>query len=305
MHGIYGNVKKLLVIKPFDPWRSKLCTCRPKYSFHPYVGCSHLCLYCYASFYMGRRESVPKENLLSRLNKDLFHINRELFVAMSTSSDPYPPVEATIMATRRCLEVFAKHGLKILVVTKSDIVSRDRDLLLKTPSVVSVTITTLDPDLAQIIEPNAPDPYVRLETVKKLIENGIPTCVRVDPLIPGLNDKEEDIVKIVDKLSEIGVKHVVASTFKARYDSLGRLSKIFPDRKERWFRLYVTNGERIGGYMYLPREIRFGLLKRVIKQCFKRGLTVATCREGFGLELIRNISCDGQHLVNQHPLIKG
>lgn len=292
------------VLRIFDPWRNPLCTCRLKYSLHPYTGCSHQCLYCYASSYIGRRNSAPKEKFIHRLRKDLKKADKNLFVNISTSSDPYPPIEKEIMLTRQTLEVLVGEGFKILVTTKSDLVYRDTDLLSKTPSVVSITITTLDEELAKIIEPSAPTPTDRLKAVEKLIAKGIPVCIRIDPIIPGLNDNPGDLKKLISAIADIGVKHVVTSSFKAKPDGLNRLIKAFPEKRELWLKLYFGEGERIKGYMYLNREFRAKLLEPIIRFSLDKGLTIATCREGLEPVFSRAPSCDGQHLAVFHSLMR-
>ncbi len=300
---LYGNVKKLRVIKPFDPWRSSFCTCRPKYSLHPYTGCSHFCLYCYATAYIGRKPSMPKKMFLDRLRRDLNYINPRLFIELSSSSDPYPPLEKWMLLTRKSLEILVNR--KILITTKSDLVTRDYDLLLKTLSSVMITITTLDEELAAKLEPYAPPPWKRLEALKKLSDKGVPVGVRIDPIIPGLNDKPYMIKELVKTVKEHGARHIVTSTYKARYDNLGRMMNAFPEKKSIWRKLYIENGVKIHGYIYLVRDVREELLKPVIKYGLEEGLTVATCREGLGSSFFKAPSCDGQHLIVYHPLYRG
>lgn len=296
---IYVNMRntiRLNVITLFDPWKSPLCTCRSKYSLHPYTGCSHFCKYCYATSYIGLKPSMPKKNFLNKLIRDLKRIDRNLVVEMSSSSDPYPPIENTLLLTRRTLEILVEHGIKILITTKSDIVVRDSDLLVKTPSSVMITITSLDEELVYKIEPNAPPPSRRLNTIEKLVSRDIPVGVRIDPIIPSLNDDSKSIEELIKELSCIGVKHIVTSSYKAKWDSLRRLTNTFPDKKDYLYKLYVENGVRIRNYFYLPVELRKKLLKPVIENAVKYGLTVATCREGLR-EFFKAPSCDGQHLI--------
>ncbi len=294
--------QRFRVISIFDPWRNPWCTCPFKYSLHPYTGCSHFCLYCYATSYIGRRPSTPKKKFLERLRKDLSRINPALPVEMSTSSDPYPPLESWVLLTRKTLELLSKHCLRVLITTKSDIVVRDIDLLRKTPSAVMITITTINRDIAKRLEPAAPPPYKRIRAVEKLSEAGIPVGVRIDPVIPGLNDDPEMIRELVEAIAEAGARHVVTSTYKARWDNYKRMIEGFPEKKGLWNKLYRTMGVRIHGYIYLPEEIRRKLLKPVIQYSLERGLTAATCRENLGPEYFRAPSCDGTHLIRFHSL---
>jgi DNA repair photolyase len=292
------------VIRIFDPWKSPLCTCPLKYSLHPYTGCSHFCLYCYATAYIGRKPSTPKKNFLRNLKYDVLRINKKLVVEMSTSSDPYPPVESWLMLTRKTLEILVRHGVKVLITTKSDIVVRDLDLLLKTPSAVMITITTIDDSLAKKLEPGAPPPSRRIKALERLSSRGLPVGVRIDPIIPGLNDDPYMIRELIDAIRDAGAKHVVTSTYKARWDNLNRMINRFPELAGYWRKLYVENGQRIHGYMYLERSLREKLLKPVITYALRNRLTAATCREGLGPEYFKAPSCDGTHLVNMHPLMR-
>lgn len=287
----------LRVIRPFDPWKSPLCTCPRKYSLHPYTGCSHFCLYCYATAYIGRRRSIPKAGFLRNVKSDLALLEKDAIIEMSTSSDPYPPIEEMLELTRRTLALLANYPVKVLITTKSHIVVRDADILVKIPSAVMITITTLDDNLAKIIEPEAPPPSLRLKAIKELSAHGVPTGVRIDPIIPGVNSDEYHIAELVEKVIEAGARHIVTSTYKAKWDSLNRLVAALPDTANKLRELYVHRGVKIHGYMYLPRDVRERLLSPVIRATLRHGLTVATCREGLGPEFFKAPSCDGSHLI--------
>lgn len=271
-----------MLITPFDPWKSKLCTCPKKYSFSPYTGCSHACIYCYITSYIPNAFKVRlKKDLFRRLKKELHKV--DTFISMSNSSDPYVPEERDFKVTRKCLRIFKENKIKVLIITKSDIVARDVDLLKDMMAAVSITITTLDNKKAAVIEPNAPSPLKRLKALEKLHRHGIPCSVRLDPIIPGIND--EEIEEIVDAVSSYA-NHIVASTIKPRNDSIKRLKKVMNVEKYEWI--------RYGNSFYLPRELRFDLLKRVEKACRKHGLSFAACREGYKFKAK---SCDGSHLI--------
>ncbi|AFK51066.1 Radical SAM domain protein [Thermogladius calderae 1633] len=293
----YGDTRKLSVLRPFDPWKSPLCTCPLKYSLHPYTGCSHFCLYCYASSYIGRRPSTPKRGFLERLRKDLNYVNPRLVIELSSSSDPYPPLEEWLRLTRRTLQVLSERKLKVLITTKGDIVVRDIDILRETPSAVMITITTIDNSLASKLEPGAPSPSRRLRAVEKLSEAGIPVGVRIDPILPGLNDDPASIKELVDAVANAGAKHVVTSTYKLKPDSYRRIVEAFPELEKLYKRLYFEEGELIQGYRYLGKPLRARMLAPVIEFSVARGLTAAVCREGLGVGFLRAPSCDGSHLV--------
>ncbi len=271
-----------MLISEFDPWKSKLCTCPKKYSFSPYTGCSHACVYCYISSYIPNPfKSRVKKDLYRRLRREVHKV--DTYISMANSSDPYPPEERYNRFTRGCLQIFKENDIRLLILTKSDIVTRDVDLLREMRVAVSFTITTLDDDKAKIIEPNAPAPSRRLSALKKLNREGIPCIVRIDPIIPGFNNEEiEEIVEEIYPYAD----HVVASTIKPRRDSLKRLEKVINLRD---YRL-----ERKEGAFYLPENLRFSLLERVERICREYNLSFATCREGYPF---RAESCDGSHLI--------
>lgn len=283
------------VIREFDPWGDPLCTCPKKYSFSPYTGCDHRCLYCYITSYIPRAfECRPKEELIKRVKRDLRRINKRRTISMTNSSDPYPPMEAKLKLTRSCLELFAREGCRVLVITKSDLVAGDVDLLVQMPAAVSVTITTLDEKLSQRLEPNAPSPKRRLNAIRGLVNHGVPVAIRLDPIIPFLNDSElEDIIRAA---ASRGVKHVTSSTFKPRFDGWRRIQNAFPEAATHMESLYFSQGKRHRRSWYLPRKLRLELMNRVKAACDKYGLTFATCREGMP-ELTSGASCDGSHLA--------
>ncbi|MDH5816451.1 MAG: radical SAM protein [Candidatus Nezhaarchaeota archaeon] len=292
------------IITPFDPWKGKFCTCPPKYSFSPYTGCSHKCLYCYATSYIRVSESRPKVDLERRLMRDLVKINRELPISMSNSSDPYPPIEASLGLTRRCLEILLPRGLKIMIITKSNIIVRDVDLISRGNCAVSFTITTLEYDLASIMEPGAPKPKERLKAVKCLSQAGIPCVIRVDPIVPGLNDDERKLRKLIEEAVKCGVKHVSSSTYKAKPDNLARMVKAFPDKAKYWYVLYYEEGFKLGSSRYLRDDVRLNLMKMVKEIVDDLGITFSTCREGF-THLTTSTTCDASHLIPSRIKVRG
>jgi DNA repair photolyase len=128
------------LITRFDPWQSSQCTCPPKLTFNPYTGCSHNCVYCYASSYIPRfADCRPKKDLLKRLEHEAEKLSGQT-VSMSNSSDPYPPMEKELGLTRESLKILSRSRCRIQIVTKSPLAARDADLL----SVASVMVR-IDP----------------------------------------------------------------------------------------------------------------------------------------------------------------
>jgi DNA repair photolyase len=279
-------------LQPFDPWKSPLCTCPIKYSLNPYTGCGHRCLYCYAtSFIKDFYHPRPKKEFLKIIEREIKNIPEGSLISLSNSSDSYQPLEETYKLTRKFLELLLERNYKILIITKSDLVLRDLELLTKLRCAVSLTITskTLYPKL----EPFAPSYEKRLQAIKALSEAKIPISVRLDPIIPGLNEGE--ILEILDEIAPY-VKHITVSTYKAKPDSLKRLIDAFPEKKSFFEKLYLKEGKRFGNAIYLRDEIRYKLIYPVYQKARKYNLSFATCREGLK-DFENPEKCDGSFLI--------
>ncbi|ALL01135.1 hypothetical protein Pyrde_1087 [Pyrodictium delaneyi] len=284
------------IIGVFDPWRSSLCTCPLKYSLNPYTGCSHFCLYCYATSYIGRRKSTPKKDYRRRLLRDISRIDPRYHIDISTSSDPYPPEEATYKITRWTLEQLIPKGFRILIVTKGVLVARDADILSMGNAAVTVTITTMDREIAAKLEPGAPPPQERIRALEKLSKAGVPVGIRLDPVFPLLTDEEHMIKEVLEAVRNAGARFVVTSVYKARPDNLRRVVSAFPELEKNYNEIYRRQGERISGYWYPPRHLRKKILDRVRTLALSYGFEFATCREGFP-EMNTAPTCDGSHLI--------
>ena len=178
---------------------------------------------------------------------------------ISSSSDPYQPLEAKHLYTRRLLELISNNYV-VEIVTKSDLVARDVDMLSRARSVVSITITTLDNTLAKRLEPGAPSPSRRIKAIERLSEAGIPVVLRYDPIIPGLNDSEESVSTVLEAAIGAGALHVVSSTYKIKPDNLARMLSVFPDLEARFEAVYQDKKNRIQGYVYAEKGYRYSIL---------------------------------------------
>lgn len=232
-------------------------------------------------------------DLIARLKREIRRIKNGVLISISNSSDPYPPQERGMELTRRCIELLAKRDVRLQMVTKSDIVARDSDLLMNMPATVSITMTTLNDSLAKRLEPGAPLPRRRLAAIGQLVKKGIPVSARIDPLIPLINEME--IVDLISTVCKAGASHIISSTYKAKPDNWKRLSNCFSEECKVLRPLYFEQGQIISGSRYLPLEVRAELLGRVNDVCLKNGVTFSTCRE----DLLKpaEISCDGSHLI--------
>jgi DNA repair photolyase len=288
----HSRVTGMPLISRFDPWKSSLCTCPPKLTINPYSGCDHNCVYCYASSYIPKFGACrPKKDLLANLKGEASKLRGEV-ISIANSSDPYPCLEANLGLTRKCLEILSKNDCRIQIITKSNIVTRDEDFLTRVPSSVALTITTEDENLAKLLEPNAPSPAERLSAAQDLIEKAIPVSVRIDPIIPFINDEQQ---KLITTLAHIGVKHLTSSTYKPKPDNWRRLAHSLPKVAEKIKPLYFQHGEKIGGNTLLPKEFRFKLLKNIHDVAASNGLKFGVCRED--LSQLNTAACDGSWLI--------
>jgi DNA repair photolyase len=215
---------------------------------------------------------------------------RKLPVMMSDCTDPYQPLEAEHRITRKCVEVLAEHGFPLLIVTKSDMVARDVNLFKRTPTVVSITVTTPHENIAKFIEPFAPPPEKRLSALQTIVEEGITAVARVDPILPTVNDGEKDLESLVSTLADIGVKQITVATIKHVRGFFSTLKQTDPKICERLTKEYV-NGTWAVGYKYLPVESRRRIIEKLRPIVLKHGLAFASCREG--LPEYNTTLCDG------------
>jgi DNA repair photolyase len=285
-----------MLLRKFDPWNGSLCTCPGKLSLNPYTGCAHGCLYCYASSYIPRfSDCRPKIGLLEHLRREVHKVEPGVLVSIANSSDPYPPMEVDLHLTRECIKILRDSRLRLQLVTKSDIVTRDIDLLVTMPCVVSITLTTLTDELSRRLEPAAPLPDRRLGAIRLLQSRGVPVTARLDPIIPGINDSEID--DLVSAVSRAGALHITSSTYKARPDSWKRLREAFPEESEALYAVF-EKGSWMSGCRYLPKRVRLELMQKIKEAASKSGTTFATCREGLSNEV--GACCDGSHLTGEN-----
>ncbi|HVR29070.1 MAG TPA: PA0069 family radical SAM protein [Thermoanaerobaculia bacterium] len=191
------------------------------FSLNPYRGCLHGCSYCYARpthEYLGfsagldfETKILVKEDAPDLLRKELASRRwQPQTIALSGVTDPYQPVERRLRITRRCLEVLAEARNPVAVITKNHLVTRDIDLLASLAelqaAMVHLSIPTLDPELARVLEPRASTPKRRLLAIERLAAAGVPVGVMVAPVIPGLTDHE--IPHILESAASAGARTV-------------------------------------------------------------------------------------------------
>ncbi|MBI1807764.1 MAG: PA0069 family radical SAM protein [Ignavibacteria bacterium] len=179
------------------------------YSINPYRGCEHGCIYCYARpshEYLGFSAGIDFETKIIVKHDAPALLEKEFrkktwqpqMVCFSGNTDCYQPVERKVQLTRRCLEVFLKYRNPVGLITKNALIVRDLDILKDLAArdlvFVIISITSFNKELIRMMEPRTSAPYKRLETIEILSSHGIPVCVNVAPIIPGLTDEEMPMI---------------------------------------------------------------------------------------------------------------
>ena len=223
-----------------------------------YRGCEHGCIYCDSRsrcYNMNHafEDIEVKINAPELLEQALKHKRKRCMIGTGSMSDPYMPLEKELKLTRKCLEIIDKYNFGFTLITKSDLVLRDLDLLKKinekTKCVVQMTITTFDDELCRIIEPNVCVTSRRIEVLKILHENNIPTIVWMTPILPFINDNEENIMNILKACKKANVYGImtfgIGLTLREgdREYYYEKLDSYFPGLKNRYIRKYGNSYE--------------------------------------------------------------
>ena len=214
-----------------------------------YRGCTHGCIYCDSrslcyGFTHDFEDIEVKENAPILLEDALRRKRKKCMIGTGSMCDPYLPCEETLGLTRKCLEIINAHGFGVTVLTKSTRILRDIDLLerihRRTKCVVQMTLTTCDETLCRIIEPNVDTTVERVEALKEFQERGIPTGVWMSPILPFIEDTEENIAGLVRLCAEAGVLGILffgaGVTLRAgdREYFYGALDRSFPGVKQKY-----------------------------------------------------------------------
>lgn len=218
-----------------------------------YRGCTHGCIYCDARsrcYHMEHdfEDIEVKQNALSLLETELRRKRKKCMISTGAMTDPYIPLEDDLCHVRRALLLAEEYGFGFSVLTKSDRVLRDLDILRrinrKTRCVVQMTMTTYDEDLCRKIEPKVSTTRERAEALKILHEAGIPTVVWLSPILPFINDTEENIRGILGLCASAGVYGVICFGMGLTLREGNReyfyqqLDRLFPGMKERYIRTF-------------------------------------------------------------------
>ena len=219
------------------------------YGMNIYRGCSHGCIYCDSrsicyQFTHPFEDIEVKRNAPELLERALRSKRKKVMIGTGSMSDPYMHCEENLRLTRKCLEIILKYGFGATVLTKSDRILQDIDLLdeinRSAKCVVQMTLTTYDDDLCGILEPNVCNTKRRIEVLEKMRERGIPTVVWITPILPFINDTEDNITSILNECARVGVKGIIdfgmGLTLREgdREYYYAALDKHFPGMKERY-----------------------------------------------------------------------
>jgi DNA repair photolyase len=263
-----------------------------EWTINPYRGCEFACKYCYARYtheYMELDGSEFEKKIFVKKHAGpilAYDISRKYsytseksngeraeHIAIGTATDPYQPAEREYGVTRACLEELAKReGLSISIITKSNQIVRDIDVLqriaLRSDVAIDITITTLRPRLARLLEPRAPRPDLRLAAVKQLREAGLAVGVSASPLIPGITDRDGDLEAVAAAAKEAGAQWFFSGVLflmpASAKQFLPFVREKFPRLAKQYEQWYAKNG-------YAPEEYRR-----------KASARVARIRETFG-----------------------
>ncbi len=252
-----------------------------KYTFNIYRGCQHRCIYCDSrSACYGIEDFddiLVKVNAIERLSDELPRKRVRGLVGTGSMSDPYGPIEAQYGLTRRALEVLLRHRYPLHLITKSDLVLRDLDLLARiaeTAAYVSFTVTTSDDALAAQLEPGAPSPTRRYAAMAALARAGVTVGVTMMPILPFIEDTEENVTAIVERALDAGARYVIpwfGMTLRDRQRDYyyAQLDRLFPGLRRRYEQRYgeayecaCPNAARLRG-LFDGLAARHGLLTRV------------------------------------------
>ncbi len=223
------------------------------YGMNIYRGCTHGCIYCDSRSLCYRfthpfEDIEVKQNAPELLEKALRSKKKKCMIGTGAMSDPYMHCEEKLGLTRRCLEIIRDNEFGLAIQTKSDRILRDIDLLdeinRRAKCVVQMTLTTYDDDLCRILEPNVCNTKRRIEVLEIMQERGIPTIVWLTPILPFINDTEENITAILKECARTGVKGIIdfgmGLTLREgdREYYYAALDRHFPGMKEKYIRQY-------------------------------------------------------------------
>lgn len=245
-----------------------------------YRGCTHGCIYCDSRSHCyqmnhGFEDIEVKENAPLLLEEALRHKRKKCMIGTGAMSDPYLHIEEKLGLTRRCLEIIEEYGFGLAIQTKSNRILRDLDLLTRiqrsAKCVVEMTLTTYDEELCKVLEPDVSTTRERFETLKILRDNGIPTVVWFSPVLPFINDTEENLRGILSYCFDAKVKGIlcfgIGTTMRdgSREYFYQALDRHFPGMKRRYMKRFGNSYECLS-------DNHSALMKKFHTMCQKQGI---------------------------------
>ena len=251
-----------------------------RYGMNIYRGCTHGCIYCDSrskcyQFTHSFEDIEVKRNAPELLEQALRSKRQKCMIGTGSMSDPYMHCEEQLGLTRKCLEVICRYGFGAAVQTKSDRILRDIDLLeainRKAKCVVQITLTTWDDGLCRKLEPNVCGTKRRIEVLEAMRDRGIPTVVWMTPILPFINDTEENVQALLEVCGRAKVKGIISFGMGLTLREGDReyyyaaLDRHFPGLKERYIRTY-------GGAYELPSPNAGQLMELFRAYCREHGI---------------------------------
>ena len=235
------------------------------WTINPYRGCEFACKYCYARYtheFMEMRNGVDferkifvKQHAAELLRKELRQVKPGEGMVIGAATDPYQPAERRYEVTRAILEEVAKHRrLELGIITKSDLVLRDiailKEIARHNRLSVSLTITTMNVELARLLEPRAPRSDLRMDAVSKLNQEGIYAGVSCSPVLPGITDSVRELESVVCATAKAGGRYIFANPLFLKPCSA---AVFFPFLEKEFPQLFAAYRQRYAGRAFLPK----------------------------------------------------
>ena len=253
------------------------------YGMNIYRGCSHGCIYCDSrsrcyQFTHPFEDVEVKQNAPELLEKALRSKRKKCMIGTGAMSDPYMHCEEQLRLTRKCLEIILKYGYGAAIQTKSDRILQDIDLLDQinraVKCVVQITLTTYDDNLCRLVEPNVCNTKRRIEVLEQMKERNIPTVVWLTPVLPFINDTEENITAILNECIRVGVKGIIC------------------------FDMGLTLREGDREYYYAALDRHFPGLKKKYIECYGNAYELSSPNAGKLMKMFHRICSDNGILSN-------
>ena len=252
----------------------------PQNGMNLYRGCTHGCIYCdsrSACYQMKHdfEDIEVKRNAAQILESQLIRRRKPCMISTGAMGDPYIHLEEELQATRQCLKLIEQYGFGLAILTKSARILRDTDILqainAKTKCVVQITLTTFDEDLCRVIEPDVSTTAERSAVLEAMCGTGIPTVVWLTPILPFINDTEENLRGLLDYCARAKVKGIICFGFGttmregSRNYFYAKLDEHFPGMKQKYIQEFGSSYE-------CPSPNHARLTEIFLEECRKHGI---------------------------------